>query len=159
MRPGRYVLRDGDRTLEIAVTADGSVEVEGARWDVRRLHASGWLVASGGTQQVVHACADGDTVWVHAGGEVHVLEVEPAGSTRTRARVGHVADLSAPMPAVVRAVLASAGDTVSAGDVLVMLEAMKMELPVRAPRAGTVAAVRCVPGELVQPGVPLVELA
>jgi biotin carboxyl carrier protein len=63
------------------------------------------------------------------------------------------------MPAVVRAVLVSVGDAVAKGDVLVMLEAMKMELPVRAPRPGTVASVGCVAGELVQPGVPLVELA
>jgi biotin carboxyl carrier protein len=35
---------------------------------------------------------------------------------------------------------------------------MKMELPVRAPADGTVKAVHCRPGDLVQPGVPLIEL-
>ena len=40
-----------------------------------------------------------------------------------------------------------------------MLEAMKMELPVRAPRDGVVRADRVPAGELVQPGVALVELA
>jgi urea carboxylase len=39
------------------------------------------------------------------------------------------------------------------------LEAMKMELPVHAPRDGTVTSVACGPGDLVQPGVPLVEIA
>jgi biotin carboxyl carrier protein len=39
-----------------------------------------------------------------------------------------------------------------------VLEAMKMELPVRAPRAGRISAIRCKPGELVQPGIALVEL-
>jgi urea carboxylase len=39
-----------------------------------------------------------------------------------------------------------------------MLEAMKMELPIKAPRDGRVTAVHCKPGELVQPGVPLLEL-
>jgi biotin carboxyl carrier protein len=108
---------------------------------------------------VIHAEANGDTIWVHDDGEVHELEIAAAGGTRSRLRAAHAADLAAPMPAVVRAVLISAGDTVAKGDVLVMLEAMKMELPVRAPRSGTVAGVRCVPGELVQPGVPLVDLA
>jgi biotin carboxyl carrier protein len=40
-----------------------------------------------------------------------------------------------------------------------MLEAMKMELPLRAPHDGVVRAVHCTPGQLVQPGIPLVELA
>ena len=39
-----------------------------------------------------------------------------------------------------------------------MLEAMKMELAVRAPRDGVVTAVHCRAGELVQPGVTLVEI-
>jgi urea carboxylase len=50
------------------------------------------------------------------------------------------------------------GATVAKGDTLLVLEAMKMELPVRAPAAGTVAALACREGELVQPGVPLIEL-
>jgi 3-methylcrotonyl-CoA carboxylase alpha subunit len=39
-----------------------------------------------------------------------------------------------------------------------MLEAMKMELPIKAPREGVVRAVHCHTGDLVQPGVNLVEL-
>jgi len=35
---------------------------------------------------------------------------------------------------------------------------MKMELPIKAPRAGHVTAIRCRAGELVQPGVPLLEI-
>jgi len=50
------------------------------------------------------------------------------------------------------------GQQVRAGDILLTLEAMKMELPIRAPRDGIVSAVRCVPGELVQPGPPLIEI-
>jgi len=40
----------------------------------------------------------------------------------------------------------------------VLLEAMKMELPIRAPREGRVKALHCRPGELVQPGTALVDL-
>jgi biotin carboxyl carrier protein len=42
---------------------------------------------------------------------------------------------------------------------LIVLEAMKMELPVRAPADGTIARVNCREGELVQPGQELAELA
>ena len=62
------------------------------------------------------------------------------------------------MPATVVAINAVNGQTVNAGDTLVVLEAMKMEMAVTAPRDGTVRAIACRVGELVQPGVPLVEL-
>ncbi|WP_238914504.1 urea carboxylase [Achromobacter insolitus] len=51
------------------------------------------------------------------------------------------------------------GQSVSAGDTLVVVEAMKMELSVIAPAAGTVAAIRCVPGKPVNAGDPLIVLA
>ena len=66
--------------------------------------------------------------------------------------------LSSPMPATVAAIEVKAGDQVEAGDLLLTLEAMKMELPIRSPRDGRVKAVNCQKGDLVQPGIPLVEL-
>lgn len=51
------------------------------------------------------------------------------------------------------------GQSVSAGDTLVVVEAMKMELSVVAPAAGTVAAIRCAPGKPVNAGDPLIVLA
>jgi biotin carboxyl carrier protein len=68
-------------------------------------------------------------------------------------------ELSAPMPATVLKVLVSPGSSVKKGQTLVILEAMKMELPLRASTEGTVKAVRCREGELVQPEAVLVELA
>jgi 3-methylcrotonyl-CoA carboxylase alpha subunit len=66
--------------------------------------------------------------------------------------------LSAPMPATVIKVLVHPGDTVKKGDIVVLLEAMKMELPVRALSDAVVTAVRCRAGELVQANATLVEL-
>jgi len=48
------------------------------------------------------------------------------------------------------------GDRVQAGQVVLVLEAMKMESELKAPRDGTVKAVHCAPGDSVNPGVPLV---
>jgi biotin carboxyl carrier protein len=45
------------------------------------------------------------------------------------------------------------------GEALLKLEAMKMELLVRAPRDGIVRAVNCRQGEVVAPGVPLVDIS
>ena len=50
------------------------------------------------------------------------------------------------------------GEAVSAGDVLVILESMKMEMPVEAPEAGKVAEVRCKEGQPVSEGDVLVVL-
>ena len=66
--------------------------------------------------------------------------------------------LSSPMPATVAAIEVKPGDQVAAGDLLLTLEAMKMEMPIRSPRDGRVKAVNCQKGDLVQAGVPLVEL-
>ena len=63
------------------------------------------------------------------------------------------------MPGLVLKILAKQGDVVSKGAPLVVLEAMKMEHQIVAPKDGTVVKVNCVEGELVQPGVDLVELS
>ena len=62
-----------------------------------------------------------------------------------------------PMPATVVAIHVTPGQVVAEGDTLIVLEAMKMELPIRAPRNGVVKTVACATGELVQPGVNLLE--
>jgi acetyl-CoA carboxylase biotin carboxyl carrier protein len=56
------------------------------------------------------------------------------------------------MVANVWRVVASPGDVIAAGDPLVVLESMKMEIPVESPLAGTVREVRVHEGSLVQEG-------
>jgi 3-methylcrotonyl-CoA carboxylase alpha subunit len=106
--------------------------------------------------RIAWAVADGTARWVFLDGDVYVIEAARGGA-RTRRR-GHGDSLAAPMPATVRKIHVKAGDSVAAGDVLLVLDAMKMELPVRAPRAGRIRALQCTEGELVQPGIPLVAL-
>ncbi len=66
--------------------------------------------------------------------------------------------MSAPMPGLVLKILVREGDVVSKGAPLLVLEAMKMEHQIVAPYDATVSAVNCTEGELVQPGLDLVEL-
>jgi biotin carboxyl carrier protein len=108
--------------------------------------------------RLVYAVKDEQRVWVFIDGRTYVIEGDDRdGNTRTHTTDDQIA-LSAPMPATVIAITVTPGQEVAAGDLLVMLEAMKMELPIRAPRAGRVKALGCREGELVQPGVPLVEM-
>ena len=63
------------------------------------------------------------------------------------------------MPGVILKVLVKAGDAVKEGDTLAILEAMKMENEIAAPKAGTVAQIVCKVGDKVDTGAALVVLA
>ncbi|HET9066005.1 MAG TPA: acetyl-CoA carboxylase biotin carboxyl carrier protein subunit [Gemmatimonadales bacterium] len=78
--------------------------------------------------------------------------------TGTSAATSGSAAVKAPMPGLLVKRLVAVGDTVSAGQGLVVLEAMKMENELRAPIAGRVAALHGAPGESIDKGQLLVEL-
>ena len=81
--------------------------------------------------------------------------VRPQTRTTTGSDPG---SLSASIPAVVAEVLVSVGETVAAGDKLILLESMKMVIPIQAPYDGAVTKINCTAGESVQAGVPLIEI-
>jgi biotin carboxyl carrier protein len=144
----------------VAVTLDdGRVET----WTVARADRTAdgtWrltLVDPAGAAHGVEATAEGGDVWTAIDGVVRVVSAPAAPRRRGRAAAAH--GLEAPMPATVTRIAVSVGQRVAAGDVLVLLEAMKMELAIRAPHDGTVGRIACEAGALVQPGVPLVELS
>jgi acetyl/propionyl-CoA carboxylase alpha subunit len=111
-----------------------------------------------GRSEVVYVAGPSDDRWVFWNG--HVFHGDFSGRAPREQRVarGHgTHPLTAPMPATVLKVRVTSGDTVKKGDIVVVLEAMKMELPIRAPGDGVVAAVSCREGELVQADAILVE--
>jgi acetyl-CoA carboxylase biotin carboxyl carrier protein len=67
-------------------------------------------------------------------------------------------DVPAHITGTVWKVEVSVGQPVAAGEVLVILESMKMEMPVEAPEAGTVKEIRCQPSQAVNEGDVLVVL-
>jgi biotin carboxyl carrier protein len=146
-------LRDARGAYTVAVGDDGQVRV-GEDEPIAATAIADGAVTVGGRRG--WAAAAGDARWVFLDGQVFRFEVETtAGRKRSRS---HHGSLSAPMPATVLRVLVTAGTPVKHGDTLIILEAMKMELPVRATMDGTVTQVRCREGELVQPGTTLVEI-
>ena len=117
-----------------------------------------FLVSLDGRKQLAYGVADRDRAWVFIDGHTYVVASRESPQRGAVGLVDERLALSAPMPATVIAVNTAVGREVGEGDTVIVLEAMKMELPIAAPRAGRVKAVLCRPGELVQPGEPLLEL-
>lgn len=112
------------------------------------------IVRDGDRVEQIFAVTSGGTTWVFHDGTVHEIATEGAARRGAHAH----GSLTAPMPATVLEIKVSAGDLVKRGDILVVLEAMKMELPVRAPGDSRVTAIHCRPGDLVQPESVLIDL-
>ena len=122
---------------------------------VNSLGAGRYQLVTDSGRRLAYSVRRGGTTWVFLEGRVFVVQPDeaPVGP-----RHRDEAALAAPMPATVVAINVTSGQNVKAGDALVVLEAMKMELAVTAPYDGRVRRVACRVGELVQPGVPLIEL-
>ena len=154
--PTRLHLTDGV-SVEVAEVAGDTVTFsEGGESFIVRREADGRFIADRGGQAFAGAVAiQGDAVWVFVDGATFEIH---AGSSARRGGETTAGLVSPPMPATVVRVAVEPGQTVARGDLLVALEAMKMELPIRAAADGVVRAVHCREGELVQPGTRLVEM-
>ncbi|MDX1613481.1 MAG: acetyl-CoA carboxylase biotin carboxyl carrier protein subunit [Candidatus Promineifilaceae bacterium] len=140
----------GDQTYEATIIhRDGphfvlEVEEEGPQGFIcrRRIRAAGYQ--------------DGDQRQLWANGRL--VNYRRLREGAAAAAADHAASLSPSIPAVVSEVLVSVDERVSAGQKLILLESMKMILPIQAPYDGVVTAVNCQVGQAVQPGQLLVDL-
>jgi 3-methylcrotonyl-CoA carboxylase alpha subunit len=110
-----------------------------------------------GLRQTLRVLAQGVALTVFLGGDNWTLEMldplaPPAGADPTAGR------LTAPMPGRVVQLFVAAGDRVRHGQAMMVVEAMKMEHTIAAPRDGTVGSVHYVPGDLVEEGAELIAL-
>jgi len=154
---------DGERSLAVAVAfaADGYR----MRLGERSLRVSGMREADGtvraeidGRRVTATVVRHGDGVTVLGHGASHRLRfLDPLVAPVEAAAGG--GRLTAPMPGRVTRVHVAAGDTVTRGQALLVLEAMKMEHTITAPAAGTVERVRFGEGELVEEGAELLVVA
>ena len=70
-----------------------------------------------------------------------------------------MANVEAHITGTVWKIEVSVGDTIEEGDTVVILESMKMEMPVESPGAGKVSTIHVTPGQAVEEGAPLLDLA
>ena len=126
--------------------------------EVVRLTEGVYRVVIDGRAEIVYLAGRRPSRWAFCKGQV-VREQSTEVSAPRLSRHDVIDALTAPMPARVLKVLVGPGAAVRKGETLVILEAMKMELPLRATATATVTAVHCQEGDLVQPGTVLVELS
>ena len=115
-------------------------------------------------QAVGETTEDGEArVFFELNGQPRVIrvpdrKVKSATAARPKADAGNAGHIGAPMPGVVATVAASAGQKVTAGDLLLTIEAMKMETGIHAERDAVVKAVHVTPGTQIDAKDLLVEL-
>jgi len=170
----RYVIELGGREHELAVErlSDGRYRVErkggsASVWDARRLGTSWSLLPEGGG-----SAREVDLDPVGPAGELLVTSGEIAGVSlrvvdplrraaerAAAARPAGPAEVKSPMPGNVVRALVAIGAAVTAGQPVVVVEAMKMENELKAPRDGTVTELRAQDGQAILAGQTLVVLA
>jgi 3-methylcrotonyl-CoA carboxylase alpha subunit len=143
---------DGDGVRLSASTPAGEVSLSarpagGARWAV---------TVAGATRTLwLHDDPGGVTV-ARDGTRLRFARADPLELLAEDEAAGDV--VSAPLPGILRQMLVSPGDTVAAGAVLAVLEAMKMEHSLTAPRDGLVAQVMAAAGDTLAEGTVLITL-
>lgn len=154
----RYQIRHGATVFTAETQTEGVVLVNGVPCTVSAAGPSRYRVTTAeGRVSMVSVAGDAPALWASMGGHTYELEVDPSARARAGARAAG-GDMTPPMPATVVKVVVTVGAVVAIGAPVIILEAMKMELTIRAAHAGVVRAVRCAVGDLVKPGTVLVEI-
>jgi biotin carboxyl carrier protein len=164
----KYITTIGETQFTVEVLEKGRLSVNGRVMEVDFENISGQpvysLVIDGKSYEAY--VYEVENEWqVLLLGQQYTVGVEDEREKRLRAAAGgEVAEsgefnLKAPMPGLVVSVAVEQDREVSKGDVLVILESMKMQNELRAPRAGKVTRVRVKPGETVEQRQTLLTLA
>lgn len=114
-----------------------------------------WIVIGDRPYEVMF---DRDLKHLRARGQTYALQIRDVETVTTRPVSGD-GRVKAPIPGVVTQILARVGETVTAGQPLLILEAMKMENQIRAPRDGALTSLNVSAGEGVTLGQLLAEIA
>jgi biotin carboxyl carrier protein len=167
----RYRYQNRGQVYEIAIERQAGVYqavVEGQPYELEILDTqpgqlSLRLVAGPGQEDpgrsvTLYWANDGSQKWISVDGCTYRLEKPVSRSVHPGSDLAGGESVRAPMPAQVRAVNASPGDQVEKGQTLLLLEAMKMEIRIKAPTSGRVTRVLVAVGQAVEKDQLLVQI-
>ena len=162
----KYVTTINNKKFEVDIRNDGSVWVNGKSREVDFLALGPALysIIMDTVQHEIVVEGTEDNVEVLLNGRLYTGTVLDERSQLMKSRRGGLeADsgevtIRAPMPGLIAAVLCTAGDAVEAGQTLVILESMKMQNELKAPRAGTVQRVSVTANQTVEQRKVLITL-
>jgi biotin carboxyl carrier protein len=155
----KYITTVEDRQFLVEIIDEKHVSVDGKVYEVDFESVSGQPVYSLIVDGKSHESyvAPGDHDWqVLIRGRLYPVTVEDEREKRLRSAAGGgVAEtgefhLRAPMPGLVVAILVEEGQAIKKGQVLLILESMKMQNELKSPRDGTMGRVRVKAGETVE---------
>lgn len=156
-----YEYKGTAHTIRLDKQADGSflatIGDESYPFTGTQLKNGTWLIDHDGQRHIVHTSYNKDERYVQMDGVQYQLE-KSSGRRRASSGGGAIGDLKSEMPGQVIDVRVIEGDEVEAGQVLVVLEAMKMEIRVTAPYDGTVAKLLVAKGDVIDRGQLLAEV-
>jgi 3-methylcrotonyl-CoA carboxylase alpha subunit len=141
------VALEKDTTAGIRITLESRPNTRAPLWHLR--------AQEGGPRALVLIRDPTIHVWC---GDLHQAFERQSPDTATLPEQAAAGNLTAVLPGVVVSVLVSTGQSVTAGQALLVVEAMKMEHTIRAPEAGVIKAVKYAVGQRVKEGSTLVEL-
>ena len=156
---------NGEET-ELEVTRQGDnfrVVRDGQTADVHLIHSDGrsfiieYTTSDGKRQRIRaagHSQQDTRHMWVNG----RCFTYQRVQQKQKAAIDDDSAHLSATIPAVVSKILVSIGDHVTDGQKLILLESMKMVIPIQAQFSGTITSINCAAGDSVKPGFPLIDM-
>jgi biotin carboxyl carrier protein len=112
-----------------------------------------------GENHTFYLATDRDNIYVFHNGEHYTFSKNDSSSTGNIQVGGAKGNfISSPMPGNIIKISCSEGDNVKENDTLVIVEAMKMENPLRSHIDGVVSKIHFAEGDLVEPGAPIVEI-
>lgn len=128
--------------------------------DETRVALAGGRLRIDGIETPIHVAHDGDRLFIHVDGDAHeLLYHDPVSYHAARTGIGSQDVLRAPMPGVVVALSVEEGQEIKEGDILLVIESMKLETAIRAPRDGIVETVHIALSKGFERDAPLVSLA
>lgn len=156
----KYIAAIGEKEYEIEIVDEHHVIIGNRLYEIDLSPVSEQTVYSllvdNKSYEVYTYPGENDSLHVFTMGRMYDVRVEDERERRLRAQAGKIVatggefHLKAPMPGLVVSIPVEEGQMVEKGQILIILESMKMQNELKSPRAGKVSRIRVKPGESVE---------